>query len=87
MFSCPDRYLFDPVTRLCQRENKVTCPQNLFYSSFSLFTVKLREEELEKFFSQELRLPRETATARYSLPFLPYFQPGLQVFYPHHPRY
>ena len=24
---CPDRYLFDPVTQLCQRESRVSCDQ------------------------------------------------------------
>ena len=80
--SCPDRYLFDPLTRLCQREAKVSCDleesPNLFYSGLSLFVVKLTEEDLETFFSQDLRLSRET------LPLLPYYQlhQPLQWLYP-----
>ena len=89
--SCPDRYLFDPVTRLCQREAKVTCDlqqtPNLFYSGLNMFIVKLQEEELDTFFSQDLRLSRENQANRYKLPLLPYFQHPLQFFYPNMAHY
>merc|ERR1712004_506069 len=65
---CPPRYLFDPVTRLCQREAKVTCDQSgdssLFYSGLELLVVKLTESELDTFFSQELTLPRRSPVQR-----------------------
>ena len=86
--SCPDRYLFDPVTRLCQREAKVSCDleesPNLFYSGLSLFVVKLAEEDLETFFSQDLRLPGEKEASRYNLPLLSFYhhQQPLQWIYP-----
>ena len=76
------------MTRLCQREAKVSCDleetPNLFYSGLSLFLVKLAEEDLETFFSQDLRLPREKNANRYSPPLLPYhqYQQPLQWFYP-----
>merc|ERR1711953_1495625 len=86
IFSCPDRYLFDPETRLCQREAKVSCDleesPDLFYSGFGLFLVKLTEKDLDTFFSQELRLPREKNANRYNPPFLSYYQQPLQWFYP-----
>jgi len=89
IFSCPDRYLFDPETRLCQRESKVSCDleetPNLFYSGLNLFVVKLTEEDLDTFFSQDLRLAREKSANRYNIPLLPYYQhhhQPLQWFYP-----
>jgi len=91
IFSCPDRYLFDPVTRLCQREAKVSCDveetPNLFYSGLGLFTVKLQEEDLDTFFSQDLLLPGENPDSQYpSLPYvqpsLPYVVPPLRLYYP-----
>merc|ERR1711953_300209 len=86
IFSCPDRYLFDPETRLCQRKDKVSCDleesPDLFYSGFGLFLVKLTEKDLDTFFSQDLMLPREKNTNRYNLPFLSYYQQPLQWFYP-----
>ena len=82
--SCPDRYLFDPETRLCQRESKVSCDveetPNLFYSGLNLFVVKLTEKDLDTFFSQDLRLAREKSANRYNLPLLSYYQQQ-----PHHP--
>ena len=89
--SCPDRYLFDPVTRLCQREAKVSCDveetPNLFYSGLGLLTVKLQEEDLDTFFSQDLLLPGENPDSQYpSLPYvqpsLPYVVPPLRLYYP-----
>ena len=87
--SCPDRYLFDPATRLCQREEKVSCDleetPDLFYSGFNLFVVKLTEQDLDKFFRQDLRLARKKNTNRYNLPLLPHYQQhhqALQWFYP-----
>jgi len=89
IFSCPDRYLFDPATRLCQREEKVSCDleetPDLFYSGFNLFVVKLTEEDLDKFFRQDLRLARKKNANRYNLPLLPHYQQhhqALQWFYP-----
>ena len=71
-FRCPDRYLFDPITRLCQvtfsplrfwlltlnfqREAKVECKANLFYSLSSRLAITLREDQLESFFSTPLTL-------------------------------
>ena len=66
---CPDRYLFDPATQLCQREGKVQCDQAtnplLLYSFRSALVIQVREENLESFFSQDLTLPR-TSLARQS---------------------
>ena len=63
-FRCPDRYLFDPVTQLCQREGKVRCDQAtnpvLLYSFRSSLVIQVREENLESFFSQDLTLPRSS---------------------------
>jgi len=56
-FRCPDRYLFDPVTRLCQREEKVECKASLFYSLSSRLATTLREDQLDSFFSTPLTLP------------------------------
>ena len=65
-FSCPDRYLFDPVTRLCQREAKVDCeaPENILYYSglYNILVVKLTENDLETFFQQNLRLDKHQST-------------------------
>ena len=64
-FSCPDRYLFDPVTRLCQRDYKVDCeaPENvLYYSGLDILVVKLTETDLETFFQQNLRLDKHQST-------------------------
>lgn len=64
IFRCPNRYLFDPETRLCQREHKVTCRGRmedmnfLFYSSLNSFIVPLKESDLSQFFSLPLTLPR-----------------------------
>merc|ERR1711910_289445 len=89
IFSCPDRYLFDPVTRLCQREAKVSCDveetPNLFYSGLGLFTVKLQGEDLDTFFSQDLLLPGENPDSQY--PSLPYVQPSLPYVVPPLPLY
>ncbi|XP_023325421.1 uncharacterized protein LOC111699088 [Eurytemora carolleeae] len=55
LFRCPSRYRFDPVTRLCQREEKVQCNQeNLYYSSRDLLVFQLQENQLQEFFSQPL---------------------------------
>ena len=66
---CPDRYLFDPVTQLCQREAKVQCDQAtnplLLYRLRTSLVIQIREENLERFFSQDLTLPR-TGLARQS---------------------
>jgi len=60
IFRCPDRYLFDTKTRLCQRKHKVNCESesNLFYTFLNYIVVQLKEEELDEFFSQSLTLPR-----------------------------
>ena len=56
------------MTRLCQREAKVTCAQggdsSLFYSGLELLVVKLTEAELDTFFSQELTLPRRSPVSQ-----------------------
>ena len=58
-FRCPDRYLFDPVTRLCQREWKVACSlPSLFYSLASSLAIRLREDQLQQFFQQDLTYNR-----------------------------
>ena len=57
---CPDRYLFDPVSRLCQRASKVTCDPalapDLFYSAVGRLVVRLQEQDLDTFFQQQLTL-------------------------------
>merc|ERR1711953_1513912 len=72
IFRCPDRYLFDPATRLCQRAHKVSCtaPVNplLLYSFRSALTTQLREDQLDQFFSQDLSFSdREQAEPEESL--------------------
>lgn len=58
IFRCPDRYLFDTKTRLCQREHKVTCDvkPNLFYNTINYLVVQLTEADLDQFFKQKLTL-------------------------------
>ena len=57
LFRCPPRYLFDPVTRLCQRRERVTCEADqLFYAFRDLLTVQLTESQLGQFFSQPLTI-------------------------------
>merc|ERR1711953_513748 len=72
IFRCPDRYLFDPVTRLCQRAHKVSCtaPVNplLLYSFRSALTTQLREDQLDQFFSQDLSFSQEVKEPLVSLP-------------------
>lgn len=66
IFRCPKRYLFDPVTRLCQREYKVNCQGRqepvhyLFYSALNSLIVPLEESDLEQFFSTPLVMSRHT---------------------------
>jgi len=83
IFRCPDRYLFDPVTRLCQRQQKVECDNDMvtYYSGFELLVVKLQEQDLEKFFKQELTLPRTRSQTPVfqNIPWYPY---PVQVFAP-----
>merc|ERR1719507_821279 len=62
-FRCPKRYLFDPITRLCQREAKVECQPSLFYSLASRLAIPLREDQLEAFFS--FPLPLHSAISHY----------------------
>lgn len=59
VFRCPDRYLFDPVTNLCQRAQKVSCVggSSLFYSFRDLLVIQLAENQLNQFFNQPLTLP------------------------------
>lgn len=59
IFRCPDRYLFDIKTHLCQREQKVTCKNqpSLFYTVLNYMVVQLKEEQMEQFFKQSLTLP------------------------------
>jgi len=63
IFKCPDRYLFDTKTHLCQREHKVTCQNkpSLFYTILNYLVVQLEEEQLEEFFKQSLTLPEPRA--------------------------
>ena len=85
MSRCPDRYLFDPVTQLCQREAKVQCDTAisplLLYRLRTSLVIQIREENLERFYSQDLTLPR-TGLAR---------QSPVQRLYPsfmyHNPRH
>merc|ERR1711971_755339 len=62
LFRCPDRYLFDVKTQLCQRKTKVTCDKpdisSLLYAFRSSFVLQLCESELTQFFSQDLLLPK-----------------------------
>jgi len=88
-FRCPDRYLFDPATRLCQREWKVTCSlPSLFYSLASSLAISLREEQLEHFFQQDLTynrspgLPAAGLIHRSGLPLHPHYTVGLYRSYP-----
>jgi len=77
-FRCPKRYLFDPITRLCQREAKVECQPSLFYSLASRLAIPLREDQLEAFFSSPLTLSSSFAISQYS--------PRLTIFpSPSHP--
>merc|ERR1719347_378515 len=59
IFKCPDRYLFDTKTHLCQREHKVTCQAkpSLFYTILNYLVVQLEEDQLDEFFKQSLTLP------------------------------
>jgi len=85
-FRCPNRYLFDPITRLCQRESKVECKANLFYSLSTSLAITLREEELDAFFSTPLTLTSPTETRHRSNTF-----PSNQIYPPalssHHHRF
>merc|ERR1712156_934962 len=62
-FRCPNRYLFDPITRLCQREAKVKCQPSLFYSLVSTLAIPLREDQLDAFFSSPLTLSSKASTS------------------------
>jgi len=62
IFSCPDKYLFNAETRLCQKEENITCQKKksedfLFYTVLNALVVQLKEEQLEEFFSSRLQLP------------------------------
>jgi len=74
-FRCPKRYLFDPITRLCQREAKVECQPSLFYSLASRLAIPLREDQLEAFFSSPLTL--ESPIIR---PSISQYSPRLTIF-------
>jgi len=58
IFRCPDRYLFDTQTHLCQREHKATChnQSTLFYTALNYLVVQLKEEDIDGFFKQSLTL-------------------------------
>jgi hypothetical protein len=61
LFRCPDRYVFDVETRLCQRKTRVACDKDishLFNAFRSAFVFQLHPSELKHFFSQDLRAPR-----------------------------
>jgi len=53
IFRCPERYLFDRVTNLCQRQEKVVCDDPGYLSRSSL-AVHLSVAELDAFFRQVL---------------------------------
>jgi hypothetical protein len=63
IFRCPDRYLFDVKTHLCQREYKVTCEAqpSLFYTTLNYLIVQLEEQQLDQFFKHSLTLPQYRA--------------------------
>ena len=101
-FRCPNRYLFDPITRLCQREAKVgvfhqiqnmilssqvKCQPSLFYSLASTLAIPLREDQLEAFFSSPLTLSSKASTS-YSarLPLLPSHLPLISHVYNYQPQ-
>ena len=54
-FRCPNRYLFDPITRLCQREAKVSFLFLLFCLEI-LFTILQVECQPSLFYSLASRL-------------------------------
>jgi len=68
LFRCPDRYVFDVETRLCQRKTKVTCDKDisqLFNAFRSAFVFQLHPSDLNNFFSQELHMtPKKMVPAR-----------------------
>jgi len=76
LFRCPDRYLFDPATRLCQREEKVEACYDppTFYSALDLFTVRLAESDLASFFQQRLEAGGAAGRTGLPRPILPYYQ-------------
>jgi len=80
VFRCPDRYLFDPITQLCQRAHKVTCDTSLnpilLYKFRSSLVFQIKEDDLESFFSQDLTL-RSSNKARNSFNNQHYFTPHL----------
>jgi len=93
LFRCPDRYLFDPQSRLCQRREKVDCNEEVVYNLLrSSFVSQLSESQLESFFAQSLTLPER----RKPLPRRPaqlsnliptYVNPRLQTISGHHPSF
>jgi len=88
-FRCPKRYLFDPITRLCQREAKVECQPSLFYSLASRLAIPLREDQLEAFFSSPLTLASSTSSVSAiskQHPRLPILPSPLPLFSPMHHR-
>jgi len=99
LFRCPARYRFDPVTRLCQRQEKVECSitPSLFYSYTSAHVSQLAESQLDSFFQQPLRyrgalqLPSSyprLATSTY--PQIHYQHPSTSLrhtSHPNHPAY
>merc|ERR1719273_934493 len=82
-FRCPDRYLFDPITRLCQREAKVECKANLFYSLSSRLAITLREDQLDAFFSTPLTLASTETRHRSNINTIPSPQFHPLTFSPH----
>ena len=62
IFRCPNGYMFDSKTHLCQLEDKVTCQKDksepfLFYTVLNALVVQLKESQLQQFFSSRLQLP------------------------------
>lgn len=61
LYRCPDRYLFDTSTQRCQRKHKVDCVESsgpVYYNVNYYF--KLREDQLDKFFSTPLVLDTQS---------------------------
>ena len=86
-YRCPDRYLFDPATKLCQREHKVTCdtsinPLLLFNRFRSSLVFQISEEEMDNFFAQKLTLSTTSRTSPSSQSFNKHYLSAPFMYYP-----
>jgi hypothetical protein len=57
LYRCPERYLFDDVSRRCQRENKVNCTKFSLESTSTLGkenVLVVLEQFLDDFFNTPL---------------------------------